>query len=91
MNKLFYNGKELDINTNLDNYTLDYVDNNGDSHLRIKNNFELISDYKRKLAETDYKAIKYAEGVMSLEEYAPVKIERQMYRNKINELEKTIM
>lgn len=54
-------------------------------------NIKLINDYKRKLKETDYKAIKYAEGVMSLEEYAPVKIEREMYRSKINELEKSIM
>ena len=51
---------------------------------------KLINDYKRKLSETDYKAIKYAEGVMSLEEYAPVKIEREMYRAKINELEKML-
>lgn len=46
---------------------------------------------KKKLKDSDYKAIKYAEGVMSLEEYAPVKIEREMYRSKINELEKSIM
>ena len=50
-----------------------------------------IEEYKQKLEDTDYKAIKYAEGVISFDEYSPVKIERQMYRNKIDELEKTIM
>lgn len=58
--------------------------------LRQKNSEELIVEYKQKLRESDYKAIKYAEGVMSLDEYAPIKIERQMLRTKINELEKTI-
>ena len=59
--------------------------------LREKNAQENIMELKQKLIETDYKAIKYAEGVMSLEEYAPVKIEREIYRSKINELEKSIM
>ena len=46
-----------------------------------------IKALKAKLSETDYKAIKYAEGVMSAEEYAPIKAERQGWRDRINELE----
>ena len=43
--------------------------------------------YKTLLKNTDYKAIKYAEGVLSAEEYALVKANRQTWRNRINELE----
>ena len=43
---------------------------------------------KSKLAETDYKAIKYAEGWLTDEEYAPIKAERQAIREEINKLEK---
>lgn len=46
-----------------------------------------INVLKNSLAESDYKAIKFAEGVMSAEEYAPIKAERQAARDRINELE----
>ena len=46
-----------------------------------------IAALKAKLDETDYKAIKYAEGLISEADYLPIKIERQEYRNQINELE----
>lgn len=49
-----------------------------------------IEELKAQLAETDYKAIKYAEGFISEEEYAPIKAERQAMRDRINELEKII-
>ena len=55
--------------------------------LRRKNNEELIIEYKRKLKETDYKAIKYAEGLISEADYAPIKTERENYRKAINSLE----
>lgn len=42
---------------------------------------------KMKLRESDYKAIKFAEGELTTEEYAPVKAERKAWREKINELE----
>jgi hypothetical protein len=47
-----------------------------------------IRSLKKKLAETDYRAIKYAEGVLSEEEYAPDKAQRQAWRERIGELEK---
>ena len=42
---------------------------------------------KRMLSATDYKAIKYSEGWLTEEEYAPVKAERQALREEINRLE----
>jgi hypothetical protein len=49
-----------------------------------------IEILKHKLQETDYKAIKYSEGWLTEEEYAPVKAERQAIREEINRLEKEI-
>lgn len=46
-----------------------------------------IAELKVLLCESDYKAIKFAEGVMSEEEYAPIRAERQAYRAEINRLE----
>lgn len=42
---------------------------------------------KKKLEMTDYKAIKYAEGLLTEEEYAPIKAERQQMRDEINRIE----
>jgi hypothetical protein len=47
-----------------------------------------IMQLKNQLAETYYKAIEFAEGWISAEEYEPIKAERQAIRNQINELEK---
>ena len=46
-----------------------------------------IMELKIKLKETDYKAIKFAEGLLTKEEYEPIKKERQALRDKINQLE----
>lgn len=46
-----------------------------------------IQTLKQSLAETDYKAIKYAEGVMTDEDYQATGIQRQAWRRRINELE----
>ena len=39
------------------------------------------------LSETDYMAIKYAEGQMTATEYAPMKLQRQEWRNEYNFLQ----
>lgn len=49
-----------------------------------------IAQLKQKLVETDYQAIKYAEGELSEYEYAPIKTQRAEWRRQINELEKKI-
>lgn len=42
---------------------------------------------KQKLQETDYQAIKFAEGWLSEEEFSPIKAYRQSLRDEINQLE----
>ncbi len=51
---------------------------------------EQIAELKAQLQATDYKAIKYAEGWISAEDYADTKAERQKIRDRINELEADI-
>ena len=54
----------------------------------LKDQYRLeIQQLKKVLSDTDYKAIKYAEGQISEEEYASVRELRQSYRDRINELE----
>lgn len=49
-----------------------------------------IAEFKQMLADSDYKAIKYAEGIISDEEYEPIKAQRQEWRNEINILEESL-
>ena len=53
-------------------------------------NQKRILELKNKLKNTDYQAIKYAEGLLSASEYAPVKIQRQAWRDEINRLEEEL-
>lgn len=46
-----------------------------------------IESCKEQLSATDYKAIKFAEGLISPYDYEPIKAERQALRDRINELE----
>ena len=46
-----------------------------------------IQELKQKLFDTDYQAIKFAEGLITAEEYAQTKAQRQEWRDRINELE----
>lgn len=46
-----------------------------------------IGRLKQKLNNTDYQAIKYAEGLISEYDYAQIKMQRQEWRNQINRLE----
>lgn len=46
-----------------------------------------INQKKWELSQTDYKALKYAEGLLTEEEYAPIKAERQAMRDEINAME----
>lgn len=54
---------------------------------RVMNIQSEIAGLKQILAATDYKALKHADGVLSDEEYAVTKVQRQELRDKINELE----
>ena len=46
-----------------------------------------INGYKILLEQTDYKALKHADGVMPDEEWEPVKEQREELRAKINACE----
>ena len=46
-----------------------------------------INILKLNLANTDYQAVKYAEGVITDDDYAPIKAQRQAWRDEINALE----
>ncbi len=46
-----------------------------------------ITVLKQNLSDTDYKAIKFAEGLISEEDYAPIREQRQEWRTQINLLE----
>ncbi len=49
-----------------------------------------IFELKQKLTQTDYKAIKYSEGLLTDKEYAEVKAQRQAWRDEINRLEEKL-
>ena len=57
-----------------------------EDHLRDQYRLE-ITQLKKALSDTDYKAIKYAEGQISESEYSAIRAERQGYRDRINYLE----
>lgn len=49
-----------------------------------------ISQLKQNLSDTDYKAIKFAEGELTEEEYAETKAQRKSWRKEINKLEEEL-
>lgn len=49
-----------------------------------------IAVRKQKLDQTDYQAIKYAEGRLTDEEYAEAKAQRETWRAEINALEEEL-
>ena len=46
-----------------------------------------LQDIRVELQQTDYKAIKFGEGVISEEEYAPIRVAREVLREEYNALE----
>ena len=54
---------------------------------RIENIQSEIRGLKLLLSNTDYKALKHADGALTDEEYEPIRLERQELRDKINALE----
>ena len=58
-----------------------------EEELTERNRQQELTKWKDMLEATDYKAIKYAEGWYTEEEYLPIKLEREKMREKIRELE----
>ena len=52
-----------------------------------ENAIQEISQLKKQLSDTDYKAIKYAEGQLTEEEYSPTRTQRAAWRARINKLQ----
>lgn len=54
----------------------------------LKDQYRLeITQLKKQLSDTDYKAIKYAEGQLTEEEYSPTRSQRAEWRARINKLQ----
>lgn len=53
---------------------------------RVYNILSQVAELKWQLSHTDYKAIKYAEGCYTEEEYATTKAEREEIRVQIRQL-----
>lgn len=58
-----------------------------DNNYKDESVYAAIEQLKLKLRETDYQAIKFAEGEMSEDEFAPIKEQRKGWRAEINKLE----
>lgn len=58
--------------------------------IQIIESNQIIDTLKANLTSTDYKAIKFAEGLISDAEYLATKQEREAWRNQINTLETTV-
>lgn len=60
---------------------------NNDTRTRSEQIESEINALKQLLANSDYKALKYAEGEISISDYEPIRTYRQELRDKINALE----
>lgn len=88
--KYLFNGNEISQNE-LQNYRpLEYSDDFQTIILRELTNEEKISELKQKLAETDYKCLKFVDGEITQAEYAETWQKRKQWREEINKLEKEI-
>jgi len=62
----------------------------GDRASRVAEIEMTIAGNKLLLSQSDYKAIKYAEGVLSAEDFEEAREARQALRDEINELEEEL-
>lgn len=53
----------------------------------MTDNEKRLDELYTNLCKTDYQAIKYAEGLISEEDYASIKAQRQAWRDEINSLQ----
>ena len=58
--------------------------------LKYQKELAQIEKLTSKLALTDYLAIKFAEGEITQEEYAPIKKQRRAWRDEINAIQATM-
>ena len=89
INRKIFDGQEVQ-EKDFGRFEFDYMESNGDVVLKLKTPETRIAELKAYLQATDYKAIKFAEGEMSAEEYAETKSKRQAWRAEINAIENKI-
>ena len=83
--------KHVDSEGNFTAYTLDEVLSSGKSSAQKAAHLaDCIADFKGELAQTDYIALKLAEGAATAEEYAEQIAARQGLRDTINEYQDAI-
>ena len=70
--------------------TMKVVDYDNTEDELIKDKEEKIRKLKMLLYQTDYKAIKFAEGELSYSDYEETRLLRKSYRDEINKLEQEI-
>lgn len=63
------------------------MEENNDVRTRSEKIVGDINALKQLLSNSDYKALKYAEGEISVSDYEPIRAYRQDLRDKINALE----
>lgn len=61
-----------------------------DKNIQIQEYLNQISVLKINLINTDYQAIKFAEGEMTIAEFSATKEQRKQWRSEINALETKI-
>ena len=66
------------------------VDRYTEDELELIAKTNRIAELKAKLEETDYKAIQKAEGIITAEEYEPMRIKREAWRKEIRECEEYV-
>lgn len=81
--------KEIGKTKCFDLETSTIIDYDNSQEVKRNQTQSRIQELKSLLNKTDYQAIKYAEGFISEEDYAPIKAQRQKYRDEINKLEAT--
>lgn len=82
-----------DENGKIELYYSDYTadEKNKLENLQQKTNFyQRIQELKQLLLKTDYKILKYNEGVLSEKEFIEIKTQRQLWRDEINSIEQKI-
>lgn len=61
-----------------------------EQELELGKKIKKILELKQKLAETDYKCLKFVDGELTQAEYAETWQKRKQWREEINKLEKEI-
>lgn len=75
--KLYVNGQFVDEPP--------YVPTEAELLASAKN--QKLAELRKLLSDTDYKAIKFAEGAMTAQEFEPVRLKRQAWRDSYNAIE----